>query len=288
MLFSATTWPGVDNVLIRRSDFSRRDKKSLKDYAFLWNVMSENINGSNSKGKPSFGDDYRGQVKSLKDLALQAVNNRVLIQRVNRKLTLDCSSENDTSGDSYICQPIECIVYGRQSLFHAMKHMKNIVLTMTDEAKNWIIATSVERNMSISTVSQHDPMPSDDMSSDDSDSVDKDIFMKELLATHDRSETVLCQNRVGYANTFMLEHNSCNFQAQLKIEMALMSEANIKQSEFDHVRSIIVRTCEETVENIKVQNVQKCGKRKLDLDDETVEVPRKQIRLKPRCSSILS
>ena len=288
MLFSATTLPGVDNVLIRRSDFSRRDKKSLKDYAFLWNVMSENINGSNSKRKPNFGDDYRGQVKSLKDLALQAVNNRVLIQRVNRKLTLDCSSENDTSGDSYICQPIECIVYGRQSLFHAMKHMKNIVLTMTDEAKNWIIATSVERNMSISTVSQHDPMPSDDMSSDDTDSVDKDLFMKELLATHDRSETVLCQNRVGYANTFMLEHNSCNFLAQLKIEMALMSEANIKQSEFDHVRSIIVRTCEETVENIKVQNVQKCGKRKLDLDDETVEVPRKQIRLKPRCSSILS
>ena len=192
--------------------FARRDKKSLTEYSFLWDVMLENINGTNTKEKPAFSDESTGQVQTLKQLALKAVDNSALISRVNRKLTSDCSSEIDTSRDSTLTNSVHSLLSKNSSLFNALMHMDNVVITITDEAKQLIKAASnTERSVAVSG-----PMPVQILASIDTDSdesVDKDAFMTELMATH-VEDSGLCHNRIGFSKSFLLD-STCSFTVSM-------------------------------------------------------------------------
>ena len=152
--------------------------------------MLENINGTNTKEKPTFSDECTGQVQTLKQMALKAVDNSALISRVNRKLTSDCSSEIDASRDSTLTHSVHSLQSKNSSLFNALMHMDNVVITITDEAKQLIKASSnTERSVAVSG-----PMPIKILASIDTDSdesIDKDAFMTELMATHEESVSQL-------------------------------------------------------------------------------------------------
>ena len=196
--------------------FTRRDKKSLTEYSFLWDVMLENINGTNTKEKPS-----------------------------------DCSSEIDTSRDSTLTNSVHSLLSKNSSLFNALMHMDNVVITITDEAKQLIKAASnTERSVAVSG-----PMPVKILASIDTDSdesVDKDAFMTELMATH-VEDSGLCHNRIGFSKSFLLDStcNSFDVQAQLNIDLDLASYSDMEQRQLDAVRLNVVRICEQTIATVQ-------------------------------------
>ena len=215
--------------------------------------MLENINGTNTKEKPTFSDESTGQVQTLKQLALKAVDNSALISRVNRKLTSDCSSEIDTSRDSTLTNSVHSMLSKKSSLFNTLMNMDNVVITITDEAKQLIKASSnTERSVAV-----YGPMPIKILAAIDTDSdesVDKDAFMTELMATHEE-DSGLCHNRIGFSKSFQLDSmcNSFDVQAQLNIDLDLASYSDMEQRQLDAVHLNVVRICEQTIATVQQQ-----------------------------------
>ena len=251
----------------------------------------ENINGSNTKEKPTFSDECTGQVQTLKQMALKAVDNSALISRVNRKLTLDCSSEIDTSRDSTLTHSVHSLQSKNSSLFNALMHMDNVVITITDEAKQLIQAASnTERSVAVSS-----PMPIKILASIDTDSdesIDKDAFMTELMATHEE-DSGLCHNRISFSKSFLLDStcNSFDVQAQLNIDLDLASCSDMEQRQLDAVCLNVVRICEQTIATVQQQQdkMSPCVKRKRPVDDDGDDEQQDRAKkMKPKCGCSVS
>ena len=260
--------------------------------------MQENINKVNTKEKPLFPADGKWNPQTLKELALKAVDDKVLIQRLNRKLTLDYSSlEHDTSGDSNITQFLPCGFSSRKSIFHSLLHMENIVITLSDEAKRWIDASAEHvvkahggfMSTSVNSFEQSnssDTPTTSDILSDDSDIMDEEDVS--AVAHNESSELTLCQNRMGYSKHFIMQNNDMyDMRVKLNLDLELLGSSKVEQEEFDKVRCTVVRTCEETIEHIQADSWQRCGKRKL-VRTEDDERPQKQLKLKPKCGCLIS
>ena len=263
--------------------YSRRDKKTLVEYDFLWDVMQENVKGTNLKQKPTFPVDGKWQPLSLQELSLKAFNDNRLIQRVNKKLTVDNSGlEHNTSRDSTLTQLIPCRSYNFRSLFHVLLHMDNIVITVSAQVQQWLDAlSSVAKRIQIPTGTCSDI-------SEDTDIIDEEVFFNDIAAAEQSSDIKLYQNRVGYSKQFLLEISDiCDVRGKLNIELDMLGGETVTKEDVDAVRCTLVRTCENTIQQIQDGNSIMCGKRKRDSSESSEPEERPLKLFKPKCGCVI-
>ena len=271
--------------------YYRRDKKSLTDYAFLWDVMQENIKNENTKEKPLFtldGNTVKCNPKNLKEIALRAVDENVLINLTCKQITSDASNTSlDTSTDTNTTQQIVT----KMTLFDATCHldMKNIVITVSDEAVKFMEASMMHGKTV--TVTTPRPMPveriaSSENLSDNSEIVDQYAFLDELIHVPVRqsSETRQVHNKIGYSRVFTITNTTFDVRAQVNIELEFVPDCNVTAAYEDEIRCNIVRVCEETIENIQQSSALSGGKRKREPTFTGPEDrPLKKLKTKAKC-----
>ena len=268
----------------------------------------------NTKLPPTFACDRRLVPKTLKSIALRAIDNNNLIRKINNKLSLDTSasmSEHDTSRDSgdATCNVMghrPCVAYtgSKFSIFHAMHHLENVVITLSDQVEKWLKFNSpkdrdIVANMSLRTSIARTDLPC----------IENAPFTDESPLTDEPADTagledIVCavsdnivdvrsydrqQQRVTFSKMFCVngvENNVLGVDCNLVVTIASGDGNIVSQDDIDGVRYAVAHTCEETFRQIQTDRAQG-KKRKRDAeDDELCQPPPKHV--KPRCGCIIS
>ena len=251
--------------------------------------MQENIKNENTKAKPLFtldGNTVKCNPKNLKEIALRAVDENVLINLTCKQITSDASNTSlDTSTDTNTTQP----TVTKMTLFDATCHldMKNIVITISDEAVRFMEASMRDgKNVTVTTPT---PMPVERIApsenlSDNSDIIEKDAFLDELIPVRQSSEARQVHNKIGYSKVFTITNATFDVRAQVNIELEFVPDCNVGAAYEDEIRCNVVRVCEETIENIQQSSALSCGKRKREPTFTGPEDrPLKKLKTKAKC-----
>ena len=223
----------------------RREKHALRHYSFLWEVMEETLNGTNTKPRPVF--DTQGGINptTLKQLCLCVLGREDVIMRLAHKMSGDVSSSEssfveDDSAEDNVVPYAHVGYYERNTLFNALLHVSDIVIILSDVAKDII----EELNLGHIQITNGNVIPIDNSGADLTDT------LSEVSSHSGRSSRTPEGQDDNPTNIFTHTSGFCvrgtvGVAANLRVDMKLLSEEEPTQDVSNFLKNMAVEICED-------------------------------------------